>query len=125
MADDLQKQLNELTQNLAAAEAGNPNSVNPLSVRRGRMLAMTAGQLRAACAKNSDHPLASEKFKSVQGYGDNHPIICELADIQSLLNDVEVETCTTLRPTQDGKQERVIEKRLKAHQPDEPVAESA
>lgn len=83
--------------NLKARLAGEQPELDPakLVVHKFHAFRVTAGEIRAACEENPDHPNAEALLKGVRNFEDDKQVIVDKHDIQGLLENKQVETVDT------------------------------
>lgn len=88
MPDSLDNALNELSDLPSGA------TESTLMVKEAENFPITAGKLRALCAKNPDHPLAKLKVKSVEGFPDNTNVVVERPDLLAIVDNKDINFVT-------------------------------
>ncbi len=77
-------------ENLKAAIANRTLPISPLKEHREPMLAILAGDLKEAIAKNPEHPVAKVYAKAILFAAPSRQISVDLTDLQALLDNKSV-----------------------------------
>lgn len=83
-----------------------------MAVHKTALIAVTVGEIKAALEVQPNHPAAKAFTKAIRGYGDDHRLYVEKADLQGLLDNREVVVNRSTEADEFGTVSEVREKSL-------------